>query len=503
MINKVQREIPDDLKPFAGSDAFKQEKRRLIAEKTTVGTVVFLKSIEAVFDRLGIHDGMTLSFHHHLRNGDLVINRIAEEIKRRNLKDMTFAASSLFPNHSPLVPLIENGNITGIVANYLNGPVAKAVSEGKLKKPLIMDTHGGRARAIESGDLLIDVAFIAAPSVDRYGNGSGKFGPAACGTVGYAIPDLMYAKKVVLISDYHTEQLNDPEFDHRYVDYVCMIDKIGDSEGIVSGTTKITRDPVGRKIARDTVSLLKELNLIKDGFSMQTGAGGVSLAVVEYIKNYMKSENIKARFASGGITAQYVELLETGLVDTLYDVQCFDLKAAKSYRENRRHLAISASKYGNPFEPSPTVDDLDFVILGATEVDLDFNVNVTTDSLGEIIGGSGGHADTAHGAKVTVIVTNLLKARLPIIRDHVTTITTPGEDIDIIVTERGIAINPIRTDLIDLLKKSKLNIVPIARLIEIAHGIAGVPNIKGTSKEAIGYVRYRDGSYIDTLYKKL
>ncbi len=502
MINSLRRDIPHVGTPFTSSDRYLHTSRQLIMEKTTSETVVFLNSISEVFDRLKITNGMTFSFHHHLRNGDKVINMVAEEVLSRDLKDMTFAPSSIFPNHAILSKLITEGHITNIVTNYLNGPVAKTIGEGSLKGNLIMDTHGGRARAIESGDLPIDVAFIATPAVDRKGNGSGKFGPNACGTLGYAIPDLKYAKKVVLITDYQTDQIVEPELDYRYVDYVVKVDKIGDAEGIVSGTTKITRDPVGRKIARDTTKLLIELGLIKDEFSMQTGAGGISLAVVEYVKQYMISNNIKARFASGGITGQYVDMLENGLVTTLYDVQCFDLKAARSYRENRRHLAISASKYGNPFEDNPIVNDLDFVILGATEVDLDFNVNVTTDSLGEIIGGSGGHADTAHGAKVSIIVTNLLKARLPIIKERVTTVTTPGSDIDMIVTERGIAINPIRTDLIEKLKHSSLQIMTISELMSLAHDIAGVPKTPPCSLKPIGYVRYRDGSIIDTLYQK-
>jgi citrate lyase subunit alpha/citrate CoA-transferase len=501
MKNNLGREIFDQMKAFASSDAFEQEKRRLINTKTTEGSVVFLKNIEETFKYVGLKNGMTISFHHHLRNGDKVINFVCDAIKKQGFKDITVAASSLFPNNTPLVDLIKDQTITGIVTNYINGPIANAVGMGYLKKPLIMDTHGGRARAIESGDLTIDVAFIATPAVDIKGNGSGKFGPSACGTLGYAIQDLMYAKKVVLISDYMTDNIIEPELSKHYVDAILMVDKIGDSEGIVSGTTKITRDPVGRKIARDTVKVLEALNLIKDGFSMQTGAGGISLAVVEYVKNIMISKNIKARFASGGITGQYVDMLENNLVDTLYDVQCFDLKAARSYRENRCHIAISASKYGNPFEDNPVVNDLDFVILGATEVDLDFNVNVTTDSLGQIMGGSGGHADTAHGAKVTIIVTNLLKARLPIIKEKVTCVTTPGEDIDIVVTERGIAINPLRTDLIETLSKTKLPILTMKELMNIAHDIAGIPSNYEMSKEPIGYVRYRDGSIIDTLYK--
>lgn len=501
MKNSLGREIFNQSFPFASSDAFMLQKRRVIAKKTTDNSVVFLKSLKTVFQELKLTSGMTISFHHHLRNGDLVINQVCQLLKEMKIKDITIAASSLFPNHQPLAELIKDGTITGIITNYINGPLAKVIGEGYLHKPLIMDTHGGRARAIESGDLKIDVAFIATPAVDQKGNGTGKFGPSACGSLGYAIPDLMYAKKVVLVTDYLTDSITDPELNYQYVDYVVQVDKIGDSEGIVSGTTKITRDPIGRKIARDTVKVLEALNLLKDGFSMQTGAGGISLAVVEYVKNIMIHSKIKANFASGGITGQYVDMLENDLVEKLYDVQCFDLKAAKSYRENRHHIGISASKYGNPYEDNPIVNDLDFVVLGATEVDLDFNVNVTTDSLGHIIGGSGGHSDTAHGANITVIVTNLLKARLPIIKEKVTCVTTPGEDIDIVVTERGIAINPERLDLIETLNKKRLPIVTMKELMDTAHAIAGTPKTYETLNEPIGYVRYRDGSIIDTLYK--
>ena len=45
--------------------------------------------------------------------------------------------------------------------------------------------------------------------------------------------------------------------------------------------------------------------------------------------------------------------------------------------------------------------------------------------------------------------------------DEVTTLTGPGEMIDVIVTERGIAINPIRTDLIAAVQGSKLPIRPL------------------------------------------
>lgn len=487
---------------FVSSIDYLNKPRKLISKKQTSTEVAFLKSISEMFDKLQITNGMTLSFHHHLRNGDFVMNMVAAEIKKRNLKDLHFAPSSIFPNNEILVDLIENKNITKIDTNYVNGPVGKTITAGKLQDLLVMHTHGGRARAIESGEIAIDIAILATPVVDMKGNGTGSFGKSACGTLGYGISDLEYAKKVVLVTDTIVDNLTDYDFDGKYVDYVLQVNSIGDANKIVSGTTKITKDPVGLKIANDTANILNELGLIKNGFSMQTGAGGTSLAVADYVKKIMISNNIRGSFASGGITGYFVEMLKSGLFENLYDVQCFDLEAVQSYHENANHLAMSASLYANPYEVGVIADKLDFVILGATEIDLNFNVNVTTDSYGNIMGGSGGHSDTAHGAKVTVITTNLLKSRMPIIKDHVTTITTPGEDIDILVTERGIAINPKRIDLQQKLSNSHLNIVTIEELYQLAHKIAGTPNQLNHSTEVVGVVKYRDGTIIDCLYKR-
>lgn len=488
-------------KKFVSSSDYKNYDRKMINKKQTSEGFINLSSISDLFDKLKITDGMTLSFHHHLRNGDYVLNMVAEEIKRRNLKNIHLYPSSIFPNNSCLVDLIENENITDIDTNYINGPVGNAINQGKLKGMLVMHTHGGRARAIESGEIKIDVAILACPTVDLKGNGTGAIGNAACGSLGYAISDLEYANKVVLVTDNIVENLSQYDLDGKYVDYVLKIDSIGNAEKIVSGTTKITKDPVGLKIASDTAQLIEELGLIKNGMSMQTGAGGTSLAVADSVKNFMIKKNVKGSFASGGITSYFVQMLEEGLFDYLMDVQCFDLDAVKSYAKNKNHYGMSASKYANPYEEDVVANQLDFVILGATEIDLNFNVNVTTDSYGRIMGGSGGHSDTANGANVTIITTNLIKARMPIIKKHVTTITTPGEDIDVIVTERGIAINPKRVDLLEKLKDSKLNIMTIEELFNLSHLITGKPKELVRSKEVVGIVEYRDGTIIDYIYK--
>lgn len=497
----INEQVLKSKKRFVSSDDYKNFPRKLVSMKKTSNTFDYLSSIEELFDKLEIKDGMTLSFHHHLRNGDYVLNMVAKEIKKRNIKNIHLCPSSIFPNNECLVDLIENENITSIDTNYINGPVGKAINQGKLKDGLIMHTHGGRARAIESGEISIDVAILACPTVDKNANGTGSIGPSACGTLGYAISDLQYAKKVVLVTDNLVEKLDSFDLDGQYVDYVLKIDSIGNANNIVSGTTKITKDPVGLKIASDTAQLINELGLIKDGMSMQTGAGGTSLAVADSVKALMVKNHIKGSFASGGITGYFVQMLEEGLFDHLMDVQCFDLEAVRSYHQNANHYAMSASLYANPYEQGVIADQLDFVILGATEIDLNFNVNVTTDSYGNIMGGSGGHSDTAKGAKVTIITTNLVKSRMPIIKNHVTTITTPGEDIDVIVTERGIAINPRRTDLLTKLKNSKLNILSIEELYELAHKITGIPKPLQRSNEIVGLVEYRDGSIIDYIYK--
>jgi citrate lyase subunit alpha / citrate CoA-transferase len=499
MKNSLNRYIPDQFIPYGEKFDQKKSIEPILSKRKDK----FITSLSDLFDLIPITDGMTLSFHHHLRNGDGVFNLVIEEIKKRKLKDISLAPSAIFPIHEPLVELIENGQIKNIYTNYLNGPVATAIQKGLLKGLLYMDTHGGRPRAMETGDLKVDVSFIAVPSSDKLGNGNGIEGKSACGTLGYAISDLYFASHKVVVTDCIKESLEKIDIEAKYVDYVLEVDQIGDPKGIVSGTTQPTRDPIQLKIAKDTAKLIDELGYIKDKMSFQTGAGGTSLAVASDVGLIMTQRNIKGSFASGGITSFLVNMQKQGLFERLYDVQCFDLEAVKSYRTNPNHLKMSASEYGNPNEHLPIVNQLDVVILGATEIDTSFHVNVTTDSNGMIIGGSGGHSDTAYGAKLTIITTNLVKSRIPIIKEKVTTITTPGSTVDCLVTERGIAINPNRPDLIEKLKHSRLKILKIEELLSIAEKMTGKPKQKNLSKEVIGVVRYRDGSIIDTLYKKV
>ncbi len=508
MKNAIGREIPEtilgieEVKPFAGAFATVPEMRRQAPKvkriKPTDKKVV--DNLVEVFKKIPVTDGMTLSFHHHFRNGDGVVNMVLATAAQLGLKDLTVALSSVFPVHAPIIEHVKNGVVTGLDTNYMSGPVAQAVSRGLFKKPVVLRTHGGRGRAIECGQLKIDVAFIAAPAADEYGNLNGVEGPAACGSLGYAFPDAQYADYVVAVTDYLGEYPLSPiSIPQTRVDYVVKVECVGDPKGIVSGTTRITKDPVGLKIAETAAKVIQATGLIKNGFAFQTGAGGASLATAAFVRKMMEKDNVVGSFALGGITGYMVDMLEKGLFKKLIDVQGFDLEAIRSLATNPNHLEVGADFYASPFNAGCAVNQLDVVILGATEMDTDFNVNVVTGSDGVIMGGSGGHADAAAGAKVTIIVANLLRGRLPIIVDKVLTATTPGETIDVLVTERGVAVNPRRTDLKEKFLAAGLPIKDIQELKQLAEKIAGAPKELKTGDNIVAVVEYRDGTIIDVV----
>ncbi|WP_371380844.1 citrate lyase subunit alpha [Sporomusa aerivorans] len=508
LTNSIGRILPEyiegygQVRPFSGAFATAPDMQRQApgVKRILPGAQKLAADLETVFKCIPVTDGMTLSFHHHLRNGDGVVNMVLAVAAKLGIKDLTVALSSVFPVHAPIVEHVKTGVVTGLDTNYMSGPVAEAVSRGLFPKPVVLRTHGGRARAIECGQLKIDVAFIAAPTADDYGNLNGVEGPAACGSLGYAIPDAEYAQHVVALTDnlvpYPLSPVSIPQ---TRVDYVVKVDSIGDPKGIVSGTTKITRDPVGLKIAETTAKIIKAAGLIKDGFSFQTGAGGASLAAAHYVRQMMAEAGVTGSFALGGITGYMVEMLEAGLFKKLIDVQGFDLDAVRSLAANPNHLEVGAGFYASPFNLGAAVNKLDVVVLGATEIDTNFNINVVTGSNGVIMGGSGGHSDAAAGAKVTIVVANLLRGRLPIIMDKVLTATTPGETVDVLVTERGVAVNPRRTDLIEKFKTAGLPLKTVEELKELAEKIAGVPERITTRDKVVAVVEYRDGTVIDVV----
>jgi citrate lyase subunit alpha / citrate CoA-transferase len=490
--------------PFSGAWANLRPATRTATKVSCVrpGDTKVLPSIRAAIQACGLKDGATVSFHHHLRNGDDVLRAVMAEVAALGLRDIRVAATSLFPVHEPLVEYMRNGVVTGISTAYMSGAVAAAVSRGMLATPAIMQTHGGRARAIESGDLHIDVAFVAAPSADTYGNINGVDGKSACGTLGYPMVDAQFADRVVALTDNLVPfPLCPIDISQQYVDFVVALDSIGDPTQIVSGTTRLTEKPEGLRIAAMAAQVIEASGLLKEGFSFQTGAGGVSLATAASLAKIMQTKGIVGAFAAGGITGTIVDMFDAGLFRTLFDVQCFDLRAVESYRGNPAHMSMSASLYANPASKGPSVNMLDVMVLGAAEIDLEFNVNVTAVGGGHIIGGSGGHADTAAGAKLALVTTQLNSGHNAKVVESVECLTTPGETVDAVVTEEGIAVNPRRGDLRACLEAAGLPLVAIDELRKLSEKKATRAPVRrdAASRPIVAVVEYRDGTVIDVV----
>lgn len=508
MINAIGRELPEHVDgygrvvPFAGAFATRPDARRRAPAVKTVrpGESKLVDNIGEVFERIPIRDGMTLSFHHHLRNGDSVVNAVLDTAAELNIKDLKVALSSVFPVHAPMVGHFEAGVVAALDTDYLSGPVAGAVSRGVLARPVVLRTHGGRACAIECGRLKIDVAFIAAPAADAYGNINGVGGPTACGSLGYAFPDAEYADWVVAVTDNLVEYPLAPiSIPQTRVDYVVETREIGDPEGIASGTMQITEDPAKLEIAQTAAEVIRAAGLLEDGFSFQTGAGGTSLAVTRFVRRTMEEGGVVGSFALGGITGPLVEMLKDGLFKKLIDVQSFDQEAIRSIASDPNHLEVGAGFYANPFNSGCAVNKLDCVILGATQVDTGFNVNVVTGSDGTIMGGSGGHSDTAAGARLAIVVATLTRGSFPIVTNEVLTATTPGESVDVVVTDHGVAVNPRRDDLKGLLKTHGLPVRDITDLKSMADEAVGTPQRAEVNDRIVAVVEYRDGTLIDVV----
>ena len=462
-------------------------------------------SLEEAIRRTGLRDGMTISFHHHFRNGDYIVNMVVDKLAEMGFKNLTLAASSLSSVHAPLIRHIQNGVISRIETSGLRGELAEAVSRGLMDIPVIFRSHGGRAFAIQTGELKIDVAFLGAPSCDPSGNANGYSRDGSdsisCGSLGYARVDAAYAKKRVILTNHIVPYPNAPfGIPEHNVDYIVKVDEIGDPAGIMSGATRFTKNPKELLIARTAADVIEASGSFVDGFSMQTGSGGASLAVTRFLREKMIAKGIRASFALGGITGSMVDMHEEGLIKKLLDVQSFDLRASESLKNNHFHQQISASYYASPGNSGTAVNQLDFVILSALEIDTDFNVNVLTGSDGVIRGAIGGHPDTADGAEIAIVVAPLIRGRIPTIVKKVNTIVTPGSTVDVVVTDQGVAVNPVRTDLIERLSKAGIPLCTIEQLQQKAESIVGTPDPIRYGDKIVGIVAYRNNTIIDVIH---
>ncbi|MBT1713349.1 citrate lyase subunit alpha [Enterobacter dykesii] len=457
-------------------------------------------SVDDVLARCDLHDGMTVSFHHAFREGDKVINYVMDKLAQRGLKGITLASSSLMSCNSPLIAHIRNGVIGKIYTSGMRGELADAISHGLMDEPVQIHSHGGRVNLIQQGEIAIDVAFLAVSCSDEYGNASGNGGTSQCGSLGYAMVDAKYARKVVLLTETLKPFPNLPaSIVQDQVDYVVQIESVGDPAKISVGAARVTSNPRELMIARSAADVIEHSGYFRDGFSIQTGSGAASTACTRFMETRMRKHNIVARFALGGITGSIVDLHQKGLIEKILDTQSFDGAAAASMAINPDHVEISTNVYANPAAKAACCDRVDVVILSALEVDTQFNVNVLTGSDGVMRGASGGHCDVAAAANLTIVVAPLIRSRIPTVVRQVTTLVTPGESIDVLVTDHGIAVNPARPEIRERLINAGLSVVDIDALYQKALLISGEPKSVEFTDRIVGVVRYRDGTVIDVV----
>ena len=457
-------------------------------------------SLEEAVRRSGLQDGQTISFHHAFREGDKSINFVVGVLARMGFKNLTLASSSLMSCNTPLIRHIKEGVITKIYTSGMRGELAKEISNGLMEEPVHIHSHGGRVQLIQSGELKLDVAFLGVPGCDAFGNANGTCGRSHCGSLGYAMVDAQFAKKVILLTEEILPFPNTPiSISQDQVDWIVKVNEVGDPAKISVGAARVTKNPRDLLIARLTADVIEHCGYFEQGFSLQTGSGGAATAATRFLEERMRRKVITASFALGGVTAGIVDLLQKGLIGKVLDTQSFDAEAAESLAASYNHIEISTNEYANPDSKGTYCSRLDMAILSALEVDLDFNVNVITGSDGLMMGASGGHCDVAAGANLAIVVEPLIRGRIPTVVKQVTTLVTPGECIGVLVTDHGIAVNPNRPEVEARLRAAGLPVMSIRDLYERAIELTGEPQPIEFLDRIVGIILYRDGSVIDVV----
>ena len=512
MINAVNREIPDELlkngkevyqgKNYMDGKYVKKDSPRTRACVKPQESKL-CQTIREACEKCGAHDGMTFSFHTELRDGDYVASMVAKVlVEEMGLKDITVAATSLGAAQDVIADYIEEGKIIGVQTSGVRGRIGEVISAGKLASPAIIRSHGGRPRAVEAGEVHIDIAFLAAASSDCCGNASGVGGKNNFGSFGFGTHDSHYADHTVIITDTLVDFPNLPSSVSAIdVDCVCVVDDIGDAKKISTKEARVTDNPRELMMAENVAKVIAATPYFKDGFSFQTGVGGPSLAVNRFLEEHMVEKNIKMKFALGGTSSSVCKLQDKGLVEHILDTQDFDQGAIDHIFKHPNHHETSLSEYANAANKGAYVNKLDYVVLSALEIDTDFNVNVITGSDGVLRGAPGGHPDTAAGSKCCIIVTPLTRGRMATVCDKVVTVTTPGDCVDVLVTDYGIAVNPLRPDLIKCLDEAGIPHKTIEELKEKASSLVGTPDDLEWEDKVVAIVEARDGTILDVVRK--
>ena len=513
MRNSLGRELPEKIggnivRPYTG-EASPAEPVPAVTRRTVVrnrGENKLLGSLREAIRAVGLRDGMTISFHHSFREGDQVVGQVMEAIRAEGIKGLRFAPSAVVNLRDfSLADCVRDGAIDRVEASGIRGELGDRLLDGSvsLAQPAILRPHGARPRAIESGELTIDVAFIAASAADERGNCTGQIGKNPCGSLGYSFVDARNAGKVVVVTDTLVDYPCLPaSIGQELVDYVVQVEQVGDPAKIGAGAARLTKNPRDLAIAQRVADVIAASGRFREGFSFQTGAGAISIACTKFLSQRMAEREVKASFALGGATAAIIDMYDAGQIRAVECSQSFDAVAAKAIWDRPGVVEIDNAAYSNAFSRGSFLDRLDFGVLGALEVDVDFNVNILTGASGRMMGGLGGGPDVAAGAAVSIVALPIVRGRIPSVVERVAACCTPGETVACVVTQAGVALNPRHRRYEELragLRQAGIKLTTIEALQRLAESITGRPQeIPRTDRPAV-VVEYRDGTVVDVL----
>lgn len=126
--------------------------------------------------------------------------------------------------------------------------------------------------------------------------------------------DAEYADKVVAVTDCLVPFPNIPaSISMTNVDYVCVVDAIGNPEKIATGAAKPTTDVRKLMMADYCTQFVINTPYFKDGFSYQTGVGGASIASTISLGKIMEERGIQMGLGARRNYDAYVPAAGEGL----------------------------------------------------------------------------------------------------------------------------------------------------------------------------------------------
>src|SRR5258708_12867219 len=118
----------------------------------------------------------------------------------------------------------------------------------------------------------------------------------------------------------------------------------------------------------------------------------------------------------------------------MLDGERFDLDGVKSMANDPRHVATSPFTSYNYHGKGNFASLVDAVVLGATEVDVNFDANVVTHSDGRLLHGIGGWQNCLF-AGCTILALPSFRHPIPVILHAVPTIPVPHPIITVVPTD--------------------------------------------------------------------